>query len=346
MYRGARTSAPFNFTLLLEGVCMSNRICNLLGCAYPIIEGGLAYVGNGLLAAAISEAGAFGQVGSGGRNAENFAKEIQIAVMHTSRPFGVNVPISEHRDSSPYMSIIAQYAENIRAVSLSAGNPRPFIEPLHQLGLIVITLASTPEQAKKAEAAGADIVICEGSEAGGHDGPAELTTMTLVPLCTSAVSIPIVAAGGIANGQTAAAAFCLGAEGIQMGTRFVATRECAAHDAYKEALVRAKVTDTDVIERSLGRITRVMKTPYVEQILAEEKKHLVDVGVLLQMISGKKNALAALSGDLDDGYVYCGMGVGQISDIPPAADVIQNVVRELRNTFQDAGKRAETAFHF
>jgi enoyl-[acyl-carrier protein] reductase II len=321
-----------------------NRICEMLECTYPIIEGGLAYVGNGLLAAAVSEAGGFGQVGCGGRSPESFAKEVEIASAHTSRPFGVNIPISEHRDPSAYLSVVELHKDRIRAVSLSAGNPRPFIEPLHRLGLIVMTLASTPEQARKAEAAGADIVICEGTEAGGHNGPAELSTLVLLPLCASSVSIPVVAAGGIASGQAAAAALCLGAEGIQMGTRFVATKECEAHDAYKQALAQAHATDTLVIERSFGRVTRVMKTPFVNEILLQEKETPGDANKLLPMISGKKNAVAALSGQMNEGYVYCGMGVENITDVPSAGDVVRQIGLDMDRVLQQTADIVSNPF--
>jgi enoyl-[acyl-carrier protein] reductase II len=192
-----------------------------------------------------------------------------------------------------------------------------------------MTLASTPEQAVKAEMAGADLVICEGYEAGGHDGPAELTTLTLVPLAAAKVQIPVIAAGGIADGRTAAAAFVLGAEGVQLGTRFVATEECEAHPAYKEALVAAEATDTVVMERSLGRVTRVLRSPFVEQILRQEAETPGDLGRLLPMISGQRNAVAAREGRLAEGYVNCGTSVAFIHEILPAAEVVQRLMAEV-----------------
>ncbi len=315
-----------------------NRVCQLLQCRYPIIEGGLAYVGNGLLAAAVSAGGGLGQVGAGGRSPEDFKRQIEILMAHSSQSFGVNIPISEHRDLTPYFTIIKHYAQQIRAVSLSAGNPRPFIALLHDLGIVVMVLVSTPEQALKAEAACADILICEGAEAGGHDGPAELTTFTLVPMVTQAVRIPVVAAGGIANARTAAAAICLGAEGVQLGTRFVATKECEAHDAYKLALVEAKASDTEIIERSFGRITRVLRAPFVEKILLQEQQTPGDLEKLLPLISGKMNAVAALSGRMEEGWVNCGTSVGLIADIPSATDIVQSIGQNLTNIFKGASE--------
>jgi enoyl-[acyl-carrier protein] reductase II len=313
---------------------VNNRVCELLGCTYPVIEGGLAYVGNGRLAAAVSEGGGFGQVGSAGRTPDQFAREIEEALTRTQRPIGVNIPISEHRDPEPVFRIVERYARDLRAVSLSAGNPRPWIPQLKALGLRVMTLASTPEQAQKAEKAGADLVVCEGFEAGGHDGPAELTTLVLLPLVTASVRIPVVAAGGIADGRGAAAAFMLGAEGIQMGTRFVATEECEAHPAYKAALVRAASEDTVVMERSLGHVTRVLKSPFVDRILQQERETPGDIHALLPLISGRNNARAAIEGQMDEGYVNCGMGVGLIHDILPAAEIVRRVMEDALNVLQ------------
>lgn len=313
---------------------MRNRVCALLGCRFPIVEGGLAYVGNGALAAAVSQAGGFGQVASAGRSIEDLEEQIQCALSLTRQPFGVNVPISEHRDPDAYFQIIERYAGQLKAVSLSAGNPRPYIQRLHNLGLLVMTLVSTPTQAAKSQAAGADLVICEGTEAGGHNGPSELTTLSLIPQVADAVSIPIVAAGGIGDGRTAAAALCLGADGIQMGTRFVATVECQAHHQYKQALVQSSGEDTIVMERSFGRVTRVLKSPFVEQILIQEGRTPGSVEDLLPMISGRMNALAALAGRVDEGWVNCGQSVGLIHDLPSAAEVVQNVMVDLASVLQ------------
>jgi NAD(P)H-dependent flavin oxidoreductase YrpB (nitropropane dioxygenase family) len=320
---------------------MSNRVTSLLDCTYPVIEGGLAYVGNGLLAAEVSNGGGFGQVGAGGRSAEGFATELQVAVAHSTKAFGVNLPISEHRDPQPILDVIRAYREHIHAVSLSAGNPIPLIQPLRELGFVVLTLASTPRQAMKAERAGAHAVICEGTEAGGHDGPAELTTMALVPAVKRAVSIPVIAAGGIVNGETAAAAFCLGAEGIQMGTRFVATVECEAHVNYKEAVIQAGGEDTRVMERSLGRITRVLNSPFVERVLQQETDTPGDLEVLLPLISGRNNEVAAIQGQLDQGWLNCGQNVGLIKQILPAGQVVREVYEEAVQVLESRLRRLE-----
>ena len=307
---------------------MANAVCELLGIQYPIIEGGLAYVGNGALAAAVSEAGGFGQVGCGGRTPSDVAHEIVLAAAKTSRPFGVNIPISEHSDIEPYLTVIEENCQFIQAVSLSAGNPRPYIDRLHAMGLCVLVLVSTPEMAQKAEGAGADAIVCEGCEAGGHDGPQELTTLVLVPQVRDVVKVPVIAAGGIVDGRTAAAAYALGADGVQVGTLFVATRECQAHEAYKERLVAAGSHQTRVMERSLGRVTRVLDSSHVQRVIQAERETPGDVAELLPLISGRCNARAALEGKLDEGYVNCGQGVGLVKSIVPAGDVVRMLARD------------------
>lgn len=313
---------------------MKNRVCELLGCKYPIIEGGLAYVGNGSLAAAVSNGGGFGQVGSGGRTATQLAQEIEIAMRETKAPFGVNIPISEHRDPQEYFKVVETFATQIKAVSLSAGNPRPFIGALHDLGILVMTLASTPAQARKAEEAGADIVICEGFEAGGHNGPAEITSFTLIPSVVDAVSIPVVAAGGIVDGRGIAAALMLGADAVQIGTRFVATHECEAHHEYKEALVRARVEDTQIMEKSFGRVTRVLKSPFVDHVLEQERLTPGSEELLLPLVRGKMNAVAALDGKMSEGWVNAGQSAGLIQDVPSATELVHRLIHEAEARLQ------------
>lgn len=304
-----------------------NRLCQILGIEYPVIEGGLAYVGNGLLAAAVSEGGGFGQVGCSGRTPENFAEEIRIAAKHTKKPFGVNVPLSKHRDNGPYFRVIEEHKHLIKAVSLGAGNPKPWIPYLKELGLAVIVMTSTVKHARSAEAAGADIVVSEGYEAGGKNGTAELTTMALIPQVVQAVSIPVVAAGGIADGRGMAAALALGAQGVQMGTRFVATTECEAHENYKRLLVEAGDDATFIMSRSLGSSVRAYRNAYAEQVFELERTN-PDPERILPLISGKRNAIAALDGDFENGYVNAGQSAGLIRSIESASDVVRKTVKE------------------
>jgi enoyl-[acyl-carrier protein] reductase II len=305
----------------------TNRICQLLNIEFPILEGGLAYVGNGALAAAISNGGGFGVVGSAGRSVDNFADEIRIASELTTKPFGVNLPLSEHRDSSEYIQVILDNRERIKAVSLSAGNPRPLIPVLKAAGFVVMVLTSTVMHSLKAEQAGADIVICEGFEAGGHNGPAELTLFSLIPQVSKAVKIPVAAAGGIADGRGIAAAIMLGADGVQLGTRFVATVECQAHNEYKKSLVEAVDDATVVIERSIGRVTRVLKGPFVDKILEVERTN-PNTQLLLPYIRGNNNKIAAIDGLIVEGFLNCGQAVGLIQDVDSATNVVRRLAAE------------------
>ncbi|MCY0875199.1 MAG: nitronate monooxygenase [Firmicutes bacterium] len=312
------------------------QLTDLLGCRYPIVQGGLAYVGNGLLAGAISAAGGFGQIGSAGRSLGQLAQELTVARRRANgAPIGVNLPLSEHADREAYVRFIEEHASELRAVSLSAGNPRPYIERLQACGLCVMVLVSTPDQAQKAQSAGADILVAEGYEAGGHNGPSEITTFALIPQVARAVSIPVVAAGGIASGEGIAAALSLGAQGVQMGTRFVATIECEAHDAYKRALIARGSADTRIIERSVGRVTRVLQSPYVERIL-ELESHSPDWETLYPYVRGERNRLAAIEGVTDEGWLNCGQGVGLIEDVVTVEELMQRLVKQATSALRDA----------
>ncbi|WP_018133063.1 NAD(P)H-dependent flavin oxidoreductase [Effusibacillus pohliae] len=306
---------------------MRNRVCQLLGIQYPILQGGLAYVGNGALAAAVSNGGGFGQVGTAGRTPDNFKEQVRIAAELTDKPFGANLPISEHSDNTPYIEAILEMKDKLTAVSLSAGNPKPLIPLFKEVGLKVMVMTASVKHSLKAEELGADLVICEGFEAGGHDSPLEMTLFALLPQVTRAVKIPVVAAGGIANGQGVAAAFALGAEGVQLGTRFVATKECEAHENYKNLLVQAEDHATVVLERSIGRTLRVLKSPFAEKILEFEKTNPT-VEQLLPYIRGVNNRVAAIEGRVDEGWMNCGQAVGLIDSIESATDVVRNLARE------------------
>ncbi|RXT07149.1 nitronate monooxygenase family protein [Ammoniphilus sp. CFH 90114] len=306
---------------------MKNRICELLDIRYPIIEGGLAYVGNGALAAAVSNGGGFGVVGSAGRSPEDFREQIRLAAKLTDKPFGVNLPISEHSNQEPYIQAILDHAQQLKAVSISAGNPKPLIPLFQEAGLKVMVYIASVKHAKKAEQLGADLVIAEGFEAGGHNSPLELTLFALIPQVSQAVNIPVVAAGGIANGRGMAAAMMLGAEGIQMGTRFVATRECQAHDNYKKLLVDATDDSTLVMARSIGNVFRVARSPFAEKVVEYEKTGPT-VQELLPYIKGSNNRIAAIEGKMQEGWVNCGQSAGMIESIESAADIVQKVAKE------------------
>ena len=316
-----------------------NRICEVLEIEVPIIEGGLAYVGNGLLAAAVSNGGGFGQVGSAGRTAENFEREILLAREATNNPFGVNIPISQHSDFTPYMEIIKKHRKLIKAVSLGAGNPKDLIPFLKENELKVLVLTSTAFHSEKAERLGADIIICEGYEAGGSNGPSELTTFTLVPQVKKVVSIPVVAAGGIVDGKSIAAAMILGADGVQLGTRFVATKECQAHERFKAAIVEAKDDSTTIMTRLLKGPLRILKNDYAKKVQTEEKNH-PSLERILPMVRGAYNKLAMLDGDIQNGFMSCGQVASLIEEVESAEDVVRRISNEAKQLLETSYKLA------
>lgn len=316
---------------------MNNRLCELLDIKYPIIEGGMAYVGNGALAAAVSNGGGFGQVGSAGRSPENLEEEILIAAQLTKNPFGVNLPISEHKDNQPYIEVIYKHRDKLKAVSVSSGNPIPFIPIFKEMGLVVMVLTATCKHALKASAGGADIIVCEGYEAGGHNGSAEMTTFALVPQITSLVDVPVVAAGGIMDGKGMVAAMTLGADGVQLGTRFVATRECEAHENYKQYLVDALDDATTILTRKIGGVIRVLKSDHVTNV---QKIDQTTSGVeeILPFVRGTENRKAAIAGDFENGWASAGQGVGLISSIESAADVVRKIAEEANDVIENMKK--------
>lgn len=302
-----------------------NRVCAMLGIELPVIEGGLAYVGNGLLAAAVSEGGGFGQVGSAGRTVDKFEREIVIASNNTNKPFGVNIPISAHSDYTPYFQVIRNHKTRIKAVSFGGGNPTPYIQLVKDMGLIVMVVTSTPVQAGKAESLGTDIIICEGYEAGGHNGKAELTSFTLIPQVARSVSIPIVAAGGIYDARGLIAALVLGAEGVQMGTRFVATKECEAHINYKELIVEAKGESTTILSRHIKGPLRVYKNDYALMVRKVEQENSNHIENVLPYIKGIKNRTAAIDGQVNSGYMAAGQVASLIDEIESATDIVKQM---------------------
>src|SRR5579885_2478329 len=251
---------------------LPTRVTALLGIRYPIVQGGLAHLSYGDLAAAVSEAGGLGQVGVACfETPDELRAEIAKVRSLTDRPFGVNFPIG-HSPVDHFLDVALE--EGVPVVTITGGNPEALLKRIqaHQPTPRTMVLVAGTRAARKAEDLGADAIIAVGFEGGGHLGRDDIGTMVLVPRVVEAVKIPVLASGGIADGRGLAAALALGAEGVEMGTRFVATRECRAHPAYKQALVAASETDTAVIERSLGRPARVLKGPQAQRILEAEAR--------------------------------------------------------------------------
>jgi len=305
------------------------RLCDVLSIPYPIIQGGLAYLAKAELCAAVAEAGGLGQITAATFPSEDaFRAELRRAKELTRKPFAVNFAMG-YRTLESYIDIALE--EGIRCVSITGGNPEPYMRYIDQRvpGVKKIILVAGVRAAQKAESLGADAVIAVGFDGGGHLGRDDVGTMALVPRIVDSVKIPVVASGGIMDGRGLVAALALGAEGIEMGTRFVAVRECPAHPRYKELLVRAQETDTVIIERSVGRPARVLKTGGAERVLAAEAQGAT-LEQLLPLISGKVNAAAAVDGDLEAGFVYAGQGAGLIADVPSVAELFQRILGEAR----------------
>ncbi|MBY0329716.1 MAG: nitronate monooxygenase [Acetobacteraceae bacterium] len=304
---------------------IETRVTRLLGIRYPIVQGGLARVAFADLAAAVSNAGGLGQIAVAGLDGpEGLRAEIRRCRSLTDKPFAVNFPIGR-TDIWPLLD--AALDEGVRIIALTAGNPAPYLKRCGEVGAKTLVLTAGPELARKAEAGGADMVATVGFEGGGHIGRTDETTMVMVPRTVAAVKIPVLASGGIANGAGLLAALALGAEGVEMGTRFVATREAHAHDAYKAALAAAQPADTVLIKRSLGMPGRVLNSPYAQRILAAEHDG-TPREALVAMIRGEMNALGTDGGDLENSYVWAGQCVGLIDAVEPAGHVVRRMAAE------------------
>lgn len=304
---------------------IETRVTTLLGIRYPIIQGGLARVALADLAAAVSNAGGLGQITIATlETPEKLRAEIRRCRTLTDKPFGVNFPIGR-MDIWPLIDTALE--EGVPVIALTAGNPAPYIKRCLEVGATTLVLTAGPELAKKAEAAGADMVATVGYEGGGHLGRGDETTMVMVPRTVAAVKIPVLASGGIATGAQMLAALALGAEGVEMGTRFVASTEARAHDTYKQALAAAQPADTMIIKRTLGMPGRVLASPYAHRIVAAEGDGTAKEEIIA-MIRGDKNALGTEGGDLDNSYVWAGQSVGLIDKVEPAAVIIERMVAE------------------
>jgi enoyl-[acyl-carrier protein] reductase II len=304
------------------------RLCELLGIEYPIIQGGMVWIANAELAAAVSNAGGLGLISPNAgmsRNddqVENLKKQIEIAKGLTSKPFGVNLPILNNPQIEALVDAVIK--AKVKVVATAAGNPALYTSRFKEAGIKVLHLVAAVRHAQSAERRGVDAVIAEGYEAGGHNGLDELTTLTLVPQVADAVAIPVVAAGGIADARGVVAALALGADGVQMGTRFVATSECAAHQNFKDAVVKATDTDTAITGRKLGP-TRILKNEIATKLLGMEAAG-ASAEELQAFIGSSRSRTGQFEGDLANGEAYCGSIAGMIKEIKSAAEVIQSIV--------------------
>lgn len=302
---------------------MQTEINNLLEIEYPIIQGGMAWVAEHHLAAAVSEAGGFGLIGAANAPADWVREQIRKTKELTDRPFGVNVMLM-----SPYADEVARVIaeEGVKAVTTGAGNPEKYMELWKERNIKVIPVVASVALAKRMERCGADAVVAEGCESGGHIG--ESTTMTLVPQVVDAVDIPVIAAGGIGDGRGIAAAFMLGAKGVQMGTRFVVTKECQVHPAYKERIIRAKDIDTRVTGRSTGHPIRALRNDMTKAYLQKEQEGASTEE--LELLASGALRRAVQEGDIHNGSLMSGQIAGLIKEEVSCKQLIETLVSQTK----------------
>ena len=301
-------------------MALRTRLTELLGIEHPIIQGGMAWTATAELAAAVSNAGGIGIIGAGHMPTEVLRSEIRRAKELTDHPFGVNLMLlTPHIDELVDMVI----QEGVHAVTTGAGNPAKYMTGLKSAGIKILTVVPSVALAKRMESIGADAVIGEGMEAGGHIG--DLTTMVLIPQLVDAVSIPVVAAGGIADGRGMAAAFALGAEGVQVGTRFMCAEECTIHPDIKAEVIRAKDRDTIVTGRSTGHPVRVLKNKLAKQIMELDRDNKPDE---IEALGAGKLALAMRHGDVQMGSLMAGQAAAMVSEIQPAEQIVREMLAE------------------
>lgn len=295
---------------------MKSAITELLGIQYPIFQGGMAWIAESTLAAAVSNAGGLGIIAGGSAPIDYLREQIRRCKSLTDKPFGVNIMLM-----SPNAEELAQLVidEKVPVVTTGAGNPGKFMAAWKEAGVKVVPVVPSVALAVRMERAGADAVIAEGTESGGHIG--ENTTMCLVPQVVDAVNIPVIAAGGIADGRGVAASFMLGAQGVQVGTRFLAADECQIHPTYKELVVKAKDTDSVVTGRYTGHPCRNVRTKFTKKLASGERDGSLTPDEFEQLTLGSLRK-AVQDGNLDEGSFLCGAIAGMIKDVKPAKDII------------------------
>ena len=310
---------------------IKTRITELLGIEYPVFQGGMAWISDGRLAAAVSEGGGLGIIASGSADADYVRKQIQIAKSLTEKPFGVNIMLL-----SPYADEIADVVaeEKVAVVTTGAGNPQKYMKMWKEAGIKVIPVVASTAIAKLMERMGASAVIAEGGESGGHIG--ELTTMVLVPLIVSSVSIPVIAAGGIATGEQGAAAFMLGAVGIQMGTRFLSADECSISEVYKEKILKASDRCTMVTGKRLGHPVRSLKSPFSRSYEKAEYSSISDDELEALAVGALRKAV--VDGDNENGCFLAGQVAALVNKSESAASIVKSIAEDTEKCLKGASK--------
>ena len=314
---------------------MKTRITEIFGIQYPIVQGGLAYLAYAELASAVSNAGGLGQITAATLGTpEKLREEIRKVRTMTDKPFAVNFAIARHDGKYKDLLEVA-IEEKVPAISITGGNPQPVFERIRGENIKTLVLVSGVRQAQKAEELGADAIMAVGQEGGGHLGRDDIGTMVLIPRVVDSVSIPVLASGGIGDGRGLLAAFSLGAEGIEMGTRFIATQECVhANSVYKEALVNGKETDTVIIKKTLGHPGRVLESKYTNDIIEREHKGATYED-LKDIVSGKANCNYIYNGKQSEGFGWAGQVIGLINNVP----TVQELFDEMISTAEQGKQR-------
>jgi NADH:quinone reductase (non-electrogenic) len=314
------------------------RITELLNIRFPIIQGGLAYLAYSELAAAVSNAGGLGQITAMSLSEpEQLRTEIRKVKQLTNNPFGVNFAIGQHgRPFADFLQVAIE--EEVPVVSMTGGNPAPIFEQLKGTQIKTLVLVAARRQAMKAEELGADAVMVVGQEGGGHLGRDDVGTLVLVPQVVDAVSIPVIASGGIGDGRGLMAALSLGAEGIEMGTRFIATKECVhANELYKKSLVEGNESGTVVIKRTLGTPGRALANNWTDKILEIEKNN-GGYGQLKDFISGNANQRYIYDGEPEQGFAWAGQVMGLIKDVPSVQELFERMILDAEQIRAKWGK--------
>lgn len=316
----------------------SNRITQLFGIDYPIIQAGMIWASGWRLASAVSNAGALGLIGAGSMYPEVLREHIQKCKATTTKPFGVNIPLL-YPDIDKHIQVVID--EKVKIVFTSAGNPKTWTEHLKKHGVTVVHVVSSSKFALKAQDAGGDAIVAEGFEAGGHNGREETTTMVLIPAVSNAVSIPVIAAGGIATGRQMFAAMAMGAEGVQMGSRFVASEEASSHMNFKQAVIHAAEGETFLSLKKLTPV-RLMRNKFFQQIQEAEARGASETE-LKELLGRARAKKGMFEGDLEEGELEIGQVSVLLDDILPAATIVRNVWKEFLDALEHPLKKTNFA---
>lgn len=316
---------------------MQNKITALFGVQHPVIQAGMIWCSGWELASAVSNAGGLGIIGSGSMYPEVLREHVRKCKGATDKPFAVNVPLL-YPNIEEHMQTIVD--EKVPIAFTSAGNPKAWTGWLKERGVKVVHVVSSVKFAQKAEAAGVDAIVAEGFEAGGHNGRDETTTLCLIPMVRDAIRVPLIAAGGIGSGRAMAAAMCLGADGVQIGSRFVASEESSAHDNFKDIVVESGEGATTLTLKELAPV-RLIKNPFYEK-LAEAYERGTNADELRAILGRARAKKGMFEGDLEEGELEIGQVSGQINDIKPAAQILADILEEyqqVRGEVQDVNSR-------